>query len=183
MLYFKGMASKEKLTEEEFAFSEIIGDLIEQWGFKRHLGRIWSLLYLSAVPLNPSDIQEQLELSAGSVSSALSELQMWGVVKRIRIAGDRNFYFEADEHIWRSISTVLHTRELRILEEAQGSLGALQKSLSESGKGTNSKFQAGRVKHVKDAVETAHSLFNQLFLSQTPSLPRMGKLFRRLKTL
>ncbi|MCB0404924.1 MAG: hypothetical protein KDD51_09070 [Bdellovibrionales bacterium] len=177
------MASITNLTEEELAFSEIIGDLIEQWGFKRHLGRIWSLLYLSSAPLNPTEIQERLALSAGSVSSALGELQIWGVVKRIRIAGDRNFYFEADVHIWRSISTVLHTRELRILEEAEASLGVLQKSLGASGNEENAKFQSGRVKHVKDAVETAHALFSQLFISHSPSLPRVGKLFKRLKTL
>lgn len=82
------MTETINMSEEEIAFSEIIGDLVEQWGFNRHLGRIWSLLFLRQKPLSPSDIQQGLSLSAGSVSSGLSELQIWGVVKRIRLVGD-----------------------------------------------------------------------------------------------
>jgi len=170
------------MTDEEIAFAEIIGDLVEQWGFKRHLGRIWSLVYLREQPVSPTDIQEQLALSAGTVSTALSELQTWGVVKRIRVAGDRNFYYEADTHIWRSISTVLRTRELRILEEAEGGLSALAETLGRGSRG-DAVFQMKRIKHIHSAVETALSLFGGLIEATPLSLPRLTKIFQRLKTL
>lgn len=173
---------KTSMSEEEIAFSEIIGDLVEQWGFKRHLGRIWSLIFLRPDPVSPTEIQEELSLSAGTVSSALAELQTWGVVKRIRIAADRNFYYEADLQIWRSVSNVLRTRELRILEEASAGLAGLGTSL-EKRSGENTAFQIKRLKHVRDSVDTALMLFSHLVSASPLSLGKMSKLFHRLKSL
>lgn len=170
------------MSEEEIAFAEIIGDLVEQWGFRRHLGRIWSLLFLSSDPVSASEIQDKLGMSAGGVSTALAELQVWGVIKRIRLAGDRNFYFTAEKQIWRSISTVLHTRELRILEEASGGLDRLEQTLKKSSV-KNSEFQAARVKHVNQAVDIARLIMEQLAISNSMSFARLGKLFLKLKGL
>jgi DNA-binding transcriptional regulator GbsR (MarR family) len=176
------MTEKIKMSEEEVAFSEIIGDLVEQWGFNRHLGRIWSLLFLREKPLSPSDIQEGLSLSAGSVSSGLSELQTWGVVKRIRLAGDRNFYYEPETRIWKSVSNVLRTREIRILDEAQGGLAALVERLQGKGKAEGAEFQVKRIKQIREAMETAHSLFTLLVSGGPFSLPKMGRLFDKFRS-
>ena len=180
-----GKSKKEKpeMSQQEVAFSEIIGDLVEQWGFRRHLGLIWSLIYLRKEPLSPSQIQEELAMSAGSVSSALSELQNWGVVRRIRIAGDRNFYYSADQQIWRSVSAVLHTRELRILEEAGGSLDRLAGSYPKSSKESEADFQVKRIKHIFEAVDTAKCIIEQLAVGSATGLPKMGRLFSKLKGL
>lgn len=171
------------MTEEEVAFAEIIGDLVEQWGFKRHLGRIWSLLYLRAEPISPSDIQEALSLSAGSVSAALAELQTWGVVKRIRVAGDRNFYYEPELQIWKSVSNVLRTRELRILEEAQAGLDTLAVTLGGRGEKDTKEFQIKRIKHVRDAIDCACTLFGLLIAGGPLGLPRMKRLVDRLRSI
>lgn len=176
------MTEKIKMTEEEVAFSEIIGDLVEQWGFNRHLGRIWSILFLRQKPLSPSDIQDGLALSAGSVSSGLSELQTWGVVKRIRMAGDRNFYYEPETRIWKSVSNVLRTREIRILEEAQGGLTALVERLQSKGKEENADFQVKRVKQIREAMETAHQLFSALVTGGPMSLPKLSRLFDKFRS-
>lgn len=176
--------SKIELSEEEVAFSEIIGDLVEQWGFKRHLGRIWSLLYLRSSPISPSDIQDALALSAGSVSAMLTELQMWGVVKRIRMAGDRNFYYEPEVHIWKSVSNVLRARELRILEEAQAGLDALAGKLTSKGdKKDGAEFQVKRIRHVRDAIDTASSLFNIVIGGNPLALTKTKRILDRLKAL
>lgn len=166
--------TKITMKEEEVAFSEIIGDLVEQWGFNRNLGRIWSFLYLSQKPLNATDVQETLSMSAGAVSASLAELQTWGVVKRIRMAGDRNFYFEAEPQIWKSVGNVFRARELRILGEACSGMQALETRL---GKG------AKRVKHVREALESATSLVEELISSSRPSLARLNRHFNRLKSL
>jgi HTH-type transcriptional regulator, glycine betaine synthesis regulator len=176
------MTDKIKMSEEEVAFSEIIGDLVEQWGFNRHLGRIWSLLFLRQKPLSPSEIQEGLSLSAGSVSSGLSELQTWGVVKRIRMAGDRNFYYEPETRIWKSVSNVLRTREVRILEEAQGGLQALVQRLQSRKQEENTDFQVKRIKHVREAMETAHALFNALIDGGALTIPKLGRLFDKFRS-
>lgn len=83
------------LNPADVGFLDIIGDLVEQWGFNRQTGSIWALLYLYGEPLNPRQIQEALVLSAGSVNSLLAELQSWGAIKRIRVSGDRQLLFRA----------------------------------------------------------------------------------------
>ena len=176
------MSSKLLMSEEETAFAEIIGDLVEQWGFNHQLGRVWCFLYLKSKPQSPSDLQEALNLSAGSVSSALNELQMWGVVKRLRVAGDRNFYFEPETRIWKSISNVLRAREIRILDEAQAGLTGLIESLQQK-KDSEKDFQIKRVKQVRDAIETAHQLFNALVSGGAFTLPKLNRLFDRFKSL
>ncbi|NBX67555.1 MAG: hypothetical protein EBR01_01175 [Proteobacteria bacterium] len=176
------MTDKTKMSEEEVAFSEIIGDLVEQWGFNRHLGRIWSLLFLRQKPLSPSDIQDGLSLSAGSVSSGLSELQTWGVVKRIRMAGDRNFYYEPETRIWKSVANVLRTREIRILEEAHGGLNALVERLQGRIKEDGVDFQIKRIKQIREAMETAHLLFTALVNGSPLALPKIGRLFDKFRS-
>lgn len=176
------MNKKVLMSEEEVAFGEIIGDLVEQWGFNRQLGRVWCLLFLKSRPQSPSDIQESLSLSAGSVSSAINELQMWGVVKRIRVAGDRNFYYEPEVRIWKSISNVLRAREIRILDEAQAGLSALVESLQQK-KDPEKDFQIKRVRQVRDAIETAAQLFNALVQGGAFSLPKLNRLFDKFKSL
>ncbi|NBX75643.1 MAG: hypothetical protein EBQ92_03750 [Proteobacteria bacterium] len=170
------------MSEEEVAFAEIIGDLVEQWGFNRQLGRVWCLLFLRSKPQSPSDIQEALSISAGSVSSALNELQMWGVVKRLRVSGDRNFYYEPETRIWKSISNVLRAREIRILDEAQAGLSALIESLQQK-KDSEKEFQIKRVKQVREAIDTAQQLFNALINGGAFSLPKLNRLFDRFKAL
>ena len=49
---------------------------------------------------------------------ALSELEHWAVVRRIRRQGDRREYFEAETDIWKMISRVLRERELFQIERA-----------------------------------------------------------------
>jgi DNA-binding transcriptional regulator GbsR (MarR family) len=172
---------KFSLSEEEIAFSEIIGDLVEQWGFKRHLGRIWSLIYLRQSPQSPTLMQQELSLSAGAVSSALSELQTWGVVKRIHIAGDRNFYYESEQHLWKAIANVLRTRELRILEQAHVGLRILEETLDKKSKHETT-FQIKRIRHVKEAVHAGFSLALQLVDFSPITLPKARNLLKRLKS-
>jgi DNA-binding transcriptional regulator GbsR (MarR family) len=107
-----------KLQEAELAAAEAIGTLIEFWGFKRQMGRIWTLLYLSDEPLAAAEICDRLQLSAGAASMTLAELEHWGVVQRTRKAGDRRDFFSAETDIWKMVSRVWRERELRQIERA-----------------------------------------------------------------
>lgn len=50
------------------------------FGFKRVHGRIWGLLVLSEGPLSSKEIASHLELSQGSTSTTLNELEEWGAI-------------------------------------------------------------------------------------------------------
>jgi DNA-binding transcriptional regulator GbsR (MarR family) len=91
--------------------SDVVGRLIEFWGFKRNLGRVWAILYLSPKALTAQELRDKLLLSSGAVSMTLTELARWGVVRKVWIQGDRRDHFAAEVHLWRMISRVLAERE------------------------------------------------------------------------
>lgn len=122
------------LWPSEQLLSDALGRLMEFWGFKRHLGRIWTVLYLSDEPLGAVELRDKLQLSAGSVSMALNELLRWGVVKKIWVHGQRRDYFVAESNLWKMISRVFRERELVEVLEAisamEGALSSLEDKLS-----------------------------------------------------
>ncbi len=100
-----------QLWESERLVAELLGRLIGFWGFKRTMGRIWALLYLSPEPMSAAQLQQLLELSAGSVSMTLKELGQWGVVRKIAAPGERRDYYTAEVQLWQMISRVFARRE------------------------------------------------------------------------
>jgi DNA-binding transcriptional regulator GbsR (MarR family) len=109
-------ASRESELLHEVA--DAVGGLMEFWGFKRIMGRIWSLLYLRGEPLSAAELCQELAISTGAASMTLTELEHWGVVRRLRPPGNRREYFEAETDIWRMVSRVLRERELTQIERA-----------------------------------------------------------------
>ena len=125
------MAVKEMELLQEVA--DAVGSLMEFWGFKRVMGRIWALLYLRGEPLVAAELCEQLAISTGAASMALAELEHWAVVRRSRKPGDRREYFEAETDIWKMISRVLRERELLQIERALEIFDRAREQLQRSG--------------------------------------------------
>ncbi len=108
--------------------AEVVGHLMEFWGFKAVMGRLWAVLYLSPDPLSASELCDRLSLSTGAVSMALTDLQKWGVVKKTWRPGERRDYYEAETSIWKMVSRVFRERELTYVKEAIAAFeSALQK--------------------------------------------------------
>jgi len=95
----------------ELLVSDAIGRLMEFWGFKRNMGRVWAVLYLSDRPLSAAELRSRLGLSSGAVSMTVNELSRWGVVKRVWQAGERRDYFVPEGNIWKMVSRVYAQRE------------------------------------------------------------------------
>ena len=109
---------RDEVWRSEVLVSDAIGRLIEFWGFKRNMGRIWAVLYLSDRPLSAQELQDRLQLSAGAVSMTLKSLGQWRVVRRVWVQGERRDYFEAEGNFWRMISRVFEERERREILDA-----------------------------------------------------------------
>lgn len=111
--YVRGVVAKDKraLWPSELIVSDVVGRLIEFWGFKRNMGRVWAVLYLSPDPLSAEDLRSALKLSSGAVSMTLSELARWGVVRKVWVQGERKDFYAAEVHLWRMISRVYNERE------------------------------------------------------------------------
>jgi len=112
------MAQLDPATPTILKIADAIGALMEFWGFKRAMGRMWAVLYLSPEPLSAQELGESLTMSAGAVSMTLSELVKWGVVKKAWRPGERQGYYEPETDIWKMVSRVFRERELLQIRSA-----------------------------------------------------------------
>jgi DNA-binding transcriptional regulator GbsR (MarR family) len=123
----------DELTDElTLKLADQVGGLMELWGFKRALGRMWAVLYLSPQPLGAAELAETLAMRAGAVSMTLAELGVWGGVKKCWRPGERRDYYEPETAIWKMVSRVLRERELvqihSTIEAFEGALAALARA-------------------------------------------------------
>src|SRR5512135_3024359 len=106
------------LARADLAVADAVGALMELWGFRRQLGRIWGVLFLSDRPLAAPELCDRLRISTGLLSMSLAELRRWGVVRPVEIPGDRKEHFEAETNVWKLVARVLREREKRAVEDA-----------------------------------------------------------------
>jgi DNA-binding transcriptional regulator GbsR (MarR family) len=111
------------------AVTDAVGALMEFWGFKRAMGRVWALLYVTPAPMAAQELQDRLTMSAGAVSMTLAELTKWGVVKKVWKPGDRRDYYVPETSIWKMVTRVFRERELQqvrsMIETFEATLKAL----------------------------------------------------------
>jgi DNA-binding transcriptional regulator GbsR (MarR family) len=98
--------------------ADAVGALMEAWGFRRNMGRMWAVLYLEDHALTAADLGERLGLSTGAVSMLLNELIHWEIIKKTWVVGERREHFEAETSIWKMVSRVFRERELRWIRTA-----------------------------------------------------------------
>ena len=53
----------DDIRAAELRVAEVIGGLMEFWGFKAVMGRLWTILYLSPEPLSAAELGERLQRS------------------------------------------------------------------------------------------------------------------------
>ena len=106
------------LQRAELTVADAVGELMELWGFRRQLGRLWAVLFLSERPLAAPDLCDRLRISTGLLSMSLAELRRWGVVRSVPVPGDRKEHFEAETNIWAMVRRVLAERERRAIDSA-----------------------------------------------------------------
>jgi DNA-binding transcriptional regulator GbsR (MarR family) len=116
------------LAQADLAVADAVGALMELWGFRRQLGRVWAVLFLSERPLCAPDLCDRLQISTGLLSMSLAELRRWGVVRPVEVAGDRKEHYEAETNVWKLVTRVLREREM---EAVRGALATFDRALSE----------------------------------------------------
>ena len=156
------------LSRTDLAVADAVGALMELWGFRRQLGRIWAVLFLSDRPLAAPDLCERLRISTGLLSMSLAELRRWGVVRSVEIPGDRKEHFEAETNVWKLVSRVLREREKRAVESAlatfEGALGDLRAALADVDPAVKraARFKAKRLELLADLTRAALNVLRLL---------------------
>ena len=116
------------LRRAEQRAADAVGALLVLWGFKRQMGRVWTVLFLSDRPLTAAEACDRLGISTGLLSMTLADLRAWGAVRKVTVPGERRERYEAEVQVWRMVLRVLGSRERGALEEA---LRAFEASLEE----------------------------------------------------
>ncbi len=125
--------TRERIDPAVLKVADAVGELMESWGFKRNMGRMWAVLYLEDHPLTAAELGERLGLSTGAVSMLLAELQQWSIVKKAWVVGERREHFEAETSIWKMVSRVFRERELRWVKTAGDAFEAAGKQIGAGG--------------------------------------------------
>src|SRR5512147_1046998 len=111
-------AGAQALARADLAVADRVGALMELWGFRRQLGRIWAVLFLSDRPMAAPELCERLGISTGLLSMSLAELRGWGVVRGVSVPGDRKEHYQAETNVWQLVAHVLRERERKAVEDA-----------------------------------------------------------------
>ena len=176
--------AKDRVDPAVLKVADAVGALIEAWGFKRNMGRMWAVLYLEDHPLTAADLQERLGLSSGAVSMLLAELLQWGAVKKSWVVGDRREHFEPETSIWKMVSRVFRDRELNWIRTARDEFTDAQGNL-EPGRDARKKLIAERIAGLVQLTEVGHHLLESVLEGQAiDSLPlkTVGELAKAAKS-
>jgi HTH-type transcriptional regulator, glycine betaine synthesis regulator len=161
----------EPLWPSERIVSDSIGRLMELWGFKRNMGRVWTVLYLAGEPLSAKQLRARLQLSSGAVSMTLNELGRWGVVRKNWVQGDRRDFFEAEANIWKMVSRVMREREQseigHAIEAFEEALVALDRQAEEepATPAVRVRVQRERIERLLELAKLGRSMLDALMSS------------------
>jgi DNA-binding transcriptional regulator GbsR (MarR family) len=97
---------------------EGLGHLADYFGFNKVMGQLYGALLLNPKPLSLDDLVERLGKSKASVSMNMRTLEHMGIVREVWIRDSRKKYYEAESDLWKIVTNVLGSRELRDIDRA-----------------------------------------------------------------
>lgn len=166
----------ETTHASELLAADAVGDVVEHWGFRKALGRLWTVLYLAGEPLSAAVLGERLQMSAGAVSMSLTELQRWAVVRRVWVPGERREFYEAEVDFWKMISKVVSERERFLVRSVKDRLEQALEDLKADAKSADSKGRLERVKKLLSLATLAESMIDGFIASHTIDFSRFFNL-------
>lgn len=97
----KGREAAGLSAESRANLVEEMGVIWAELGEPRMQGRVLGYLMLSNSPyVSSAELAEALHASTGSISTATKVLVDEGFIKRVAIAGQRSFFFRAEDDVW-----------------------------------------------------------------------------------
>lgn len=141
------------------------GEMGTQWGVNRSVSQVHALLYLSTDPLPADQIVEELGLARSNVSTALKELQGYGIVRRVHVENDRRDHFVAEDDLWEMLMRIAAERKRREIDPTIALLAELAARLA--------KDKAAPA-HVRDRIVRMHEFISTLggWYEQVRKLPK-----------
>ncbi len=175
--------ARRRLDRLVLQVCESVGAFIEWWGFKAIHGRVWTLLALHREPLSQAEIARQLGVSRALLSSAIHELQDFGLVRPLD-AG-RNSPWQAVLDVWPVIGKVLRHREWAMVQVTKAALeAAIEEADLAEASGEVVAYDVRRMRMLLALTETAHVTLRLLVaLRVHKSMEYLGESLGRASTI
>ncbi len=109
----------EAVASYESGLVAVFADLAELFGNPRSYGQIYGLLFSREEPLTMEEIARRLEISQGSISQGLRQLEAFGAVIKERNNGSRQARYAAKLEMKLLISGFLKERVIPRLESTE----------------------------------------------------------------
>ncbi len=97
---------------------EGLGQLADYFGYNKVMGQLYGALLLSPDPLSLDNLVETLGKSKASISMNVRTLEHMGIVREVWVRDSRKKYYEAESDLWKTLTNVLGSRELRDVDRA-----------------------------------------------------------------
>ena len=117
----------------------VVGKLVAHWGASGPgwgLGRapaaVHALLFALGEPVDIGEIARRVSLSESAAGHACATLREWGVIRLVKIPGDRRNFYEAELDVETMVKTILRERQRRELAPALEMLQSLVETLERS---------------------------------------------------
>jgi DNA-binding transcriptional regulator GbsR (MarR family) len=138
-----------------------MGLVFERFGLRGVLGKVWTALYLEDRPIDAEELRDRIDVSAGTLSTALNELVDLGFVHRSGAPGERRFYYRAETEMWPLITRLFRERERARIVEIVETMRAAEAHFGAAGDATGAVSDASpgpgaqRVEKVRHIISIA----------------------------
>lgn len=157
------------------------GEMGTHWGVNRSVAQVHALLYLSERPLDADTIVQALGLARSNVSTALKELQGYGIVRRVHIEGDRRDHFSAETDLWEMLMRISAERKRREIDPTIALLAELAERMAADK--TAPPYVRERVTRMHEFIFTLTNWYDQVRVLPKPTLVTLMKLGSRVAKL
>jgi len=113
----------------ESALVGIFADLAELFGNPRSYGQIYGLLFARETPLTMEEVARRLDISQGSISQGLRQLEAFGAVVKEKPDGARQALYSAKLEMKLLISGFLKERVIPRLESTESRVEEIRRAL------------------------------------------------------
>ena len=129
-------------ADYESGLVAVFADLAELFGNPKSYGEIFGLLFAHEEPLTMEEIAQRLDISQGSISQGLRQLESFGAVVKERNNGTRQALYTAKLEMKLLIAGFLKERVIPRLESTEARVKALRTSLNSHPSSLNSSFRS-----------------------------------------
>ncbi|NDJ86921.1 MAG: hypothetical protein GYB66_13650 [Chloroflexi bacterium] len=145
---------------------EGLGQLADYFGYNKVMGQLYGALLLSPDPMSLDDLVTQLGKSKASISMNMRTLEHMGIVHEVWVRDSRKKFYEAESDLWKALTNVLGSRELRDIDRA---LDVLEKNI-------------GRLRETMPKMDTEQQALAQHYIDRIDQLSDFFRLARVVLT-